>query len=894
MTHLWPILMSVLPQIIEWSQERPLWQQDALRRLVEQPKLDTSDYDELVALCKADAGLDVGDIDPARGLADGVTTHGAAGAPVVRLSRIDNVKNVNSLRDDQTLSIAPNGLTVAYGDNGAGKSGYVRVLKQLCRARGARDAVHPNVYSDPTGPTSATVYYEIIASGSSLASGEVDTGITPRTVVWGPGIPGPDELAQVSVFDSRSASVYVTEENAVAYLPHGTDLFPKLVSVAEIVRSYLDQEIAEIDLRRDRFESIPVGTEVFEALASLHVSSAKERIDKLATVTDAERASLVDLRAQERRLQTEDPTAKAKELRRCVTRLNEARGRLETLKKALDASKIADLKAARMALDSARTAAELASGSVFSDAPIVGVGSDVWRELWRAARKFAEHGVIPPRPFPTGPTDDPRCVLCQQPLDGDSAARMERFEEFVRGETRTQVDHAIKELEIRVRSLEKLEPNNIADRVLLDEIAAFDMDLVALLNDCTNQLSTRRDVAIAAAKAEVAPAQWETFVHMPTGVLTRLGQLVKRLDDEAANYEITADPETLKRVSSAIREIEARLTLDSLRERVYAEIDRQQRKMGLRNALSTTNTAGITRRNTEILKEVVTEPLTDTFAEHIRTLGLTHLPVGVTSSGGEKGRAFHSLALEKNASIQVSTDEVLSEGEHRGVALAAFLAEISLQDSASTVVFDDPVSSMDHSRREFVARRIVEIAKIRPVLVFTHDLVFLLLLQRTADKQLVPVHPRYFRRDGTRAGLVVEDWPWDGQTVKTRLGVLKQMIQGFEKLAKTDRPHYETDVRSFYDRLRTTWERAVEEVLFNGAIRRFGKEVQTQRLKNLHRLNEQHLIDLEAGMTRTSDWIQGHDHAADLSLPVPEPHEAAADLDALERWVTAVKKDLKN
>ncbi len=109
-----------------------------------------------------------------------------------------------------------------------------------------------------------------------------------------------------------------------------------------------------------------------------------------------------------------------------------------------------------------------------------------------------------------------------------------------------------------------------------------------------------------------------------------------------------------------------------------------------------------------------------------------------------------------------------------------------------------------------------------------------------------------------------------------------------------DRPRYETEVRTFYDRLRTTWERAVEEVLFNDAIRRFGKEVQTQRLKNLHRLTEQHLADLDAGMTRASEWIQGHDHAADLALPIPEPHEVAADLDTLEQWVKTVRTTLQS
>ncbi len=44
-------------------------------------------------------------------------------------------RGVNALAEDQTLKFGPN-LTVIYGDNAAGKAGYIRILKSACRARG--------------------------------------------------------------------------------------------------------------------------------------------------------------------------------------------------------------------------------------------------------------------------------------------------------------------------------------------------------------------------------------------------------------------------------------------------------------------------------------------------------------------------------------------------------------------------------------------------------------------------------------------------------------------------------------------------------------------------------------------------------------------------------------
>jgi hypothetical protein len=58
-----------------------------------------------------------------------------AGSAPVSLLSIFHHRGVNALAEDQTLRFAPN-VTVVYGDNAAGKTGYIRILKSACRARG--------------------------------------------------------------------------------------------------------------------------------------------------------------------------------------------------------------------------------------------------------------------------------------------------------------------------------------------------------------------------------------------------------------------------------------------------------------------------------------------------------------------------------------------------------------------------------------------------------------------------------------------------------------------------------------------------------------------------------------------------------------------------------------
>jgi hypothetical protein len=297
------------------------------------------------------------------------------------------------------------------------------------------------------------------------------------------------------------------------------------------------------------------------------------------------------------------------------------------------------------------------------------------------------------------------------------------------------------------------------------------------------------------------------------------------------------------------------------------------------------NTAPITRKNSELIAEAVSQPLAEEFKRELVALRLTHIPITLEPTRGEKARALHTLQLGKSATDDVGTDEVLSEGEHRCIALAAFFAEVSLQESHSTLVFDDPVSSLDHSRREYVARRIVALAKGRPVLVFTHDMVFLSMLQKTAEDEQVDIARCMFWRTASLAGLVTDDWPWFGVKAKARVGQLKQVVVQLRRLAATDRPRYESEVHDFYGRLRDTWERAVEDHLLNGAIRRFGTEVKTKSLDNLHKLSESHIEALDQGMTKTSRWLRGHDHAAALGLPMPEPDELTSDVAQLEKWI---------
>lgn len=115
---------------------------------------------------------------------------------------------------------------------------------------------------------------------------------------------------------------------------------------------------------------------------------------------------------------------------------------------------------------------------------------------------------------------------------------------------------------------------------------------------------------------------------------------------------------------------------------------------------------------------------------------------------------MHKLKLELPQSR--SPVEILSEGEQRAVAIGSFLAEVGLNGGKDGIVFDDPVSSLDHRRRERVAKRLAVEAAQRQVVVFTHDIYFLCLLAEEAKLAGVPVATQSLTRRAEGSGLQIQ------------------------------------------------------------------------------------------------------------------------------------------
>ena len=404
--------MDVLGEILQWSEGRPDWQRDALRRLVVNGDLEDEDFEALTAICKRAHGLEEKqEFEP---LAKGHIRADGAEAGVVNLLDISHHDGVNALAQDQTIAFGP-GLTVVYGDNASGKSGYTRILKSACQARGSEELLG-NVLSGTAPPLPSASIRFTVGEGSG-----------PHE--WPGSSDADDSLSRVSVFDSRSAAVYLREKTDVAFRPFGLDLFDKLSDACEIVQRRLERDRRALDAGAIMPE-LPEGTAAHTLVSRLSSLTKPETVAALGTLSEQEQQELALLEKQLADIRATDSVKAAGELQLRGGRFRSLIDHLQRVDSALTADALQELFDAQGIAQEKRDAAQKLREATIPDGLLTGTGSDNWSTMWEAAKAFSEQEAYKDRPFPVT-ENGAQCVLCHQSLEQEAAARLRQFATFV-------------------------------------------------------------------------------------------------------------------------------------------------------------------------------------------------------------------------------------------------------------------------------------------------------------------------------------------------------------------------------------------------------------------------------------------------------------------------------
>ena len=279
---------------------------------------------------------------------------------------------------------------------------------------------------------------------------------------------------------------------------------------------------------------------------------------------------------------------------------------------------------------------------------------------------------------------------------------------------------------------------------------------------------------------------WDAVPLLGENPRRRLRDLAARQLKSARTCDRAADEEKSTALKAKRDELRARKNLATCVTALLGLIDRMTMKCSLESCRKHLKTKPISDKSKDLATSAVTVALKTSLDEEFRTLGIGHIGTKLKDRN-DKGKIKLRLLLDLPTSNKL--EEILSEGEQRAIALGSFLAELTLANHAGGIVFDDPVSSLDHWRRQDVAKRLVKEAARRQVIVLTHDTSFLGQLRDEIEDSKIPQSIQFLEWKDDTPGHVSEGLPWEHKTWEERIQSLEkaQEIPGRQALAAISR-----------------------------------------------------------------------------------------------------------
>jgi len=865
------ITATIHQDLIIWFKDMPVWQNEAFRRIANKGKLDVQEITDLVNLAQVEGGLQTkSSAFPVRLTNNDLPTIPVAtGVSPPRLLALHSLENVNALMPGQRL-IFGTGLTVIYGGNGAGKSGYARVLKKACRCNErAIEPVLKNVYQATTGSVTAKL--------------DIDNNGTIETLSWADGTKADERLRHFAVFDSKAARLFISDKNEVP----APSAFSKLETLGEIIKQVKDRlarMATEAQPQVDALKSFIDETATGKLISQINGLTTVKTLADALIWSETDEATLLDLETQSNTLKVSGPQVLRKQLQQRIARVQLLRVEMEKVETALSVSKVSALQAQSNQCKELKAAKSLAAQKALGLSVLLGAGTAGWEQLLRAAAEFYAQNAEQEDAYP-GKLDEAHCVLCQQKLDNASHARLSSFWQFLQDTAAVRLAEAEKCLTELTKELDQTTestPSNVnaIASQLSEEIPEIWPEALKFFDEY--------GAIYTAIFTALENASWTTLPKPPTSLLIKCDAVVNALTDQDAKL---GDPvhaaNAAAKIATSLKDLNARKRAFNGKTLIVAHLEKLKSAQSLKTLSESISTRSVSTKVSSLQKQYVTEAFLGALKTESKSLGLKRAIPSLTPKT-ESGRTTHSVAIE--GASHGSPDAVFSEGERTALALAYFLVDISTSTETPCAIFDDPVTSLDHRIRTKVVERLCALGSERQVVVFTHDLPFYCELKAAATHANIAVKIQAVETLGRTVGIIREAEPVDAMKVTEREILLQSMLKeamGVEAAGNSE--EFAAHAFRFYSRLRSTWERAVEELMFNKVVQRFEKEVATRSLRGAI-VDEDSIKRVFAGMTKCSSLIDGHDHAIALNADTPDCDEMRADLTALMNFRTDVGK----
>lgn len=855
--------MSIYQEILNWSQNKQPFVKDALRRLITSTTLTQNDIDELVQLVKKECGdatitLNAVPLDSIH-----IPTVTATSGNYPKLISLNNPINICALHDQGSLQFSNSGLTAIYGNNGSGKSSYSRILRKLCWSRNPSVALKKNVFNPHVNQQQVNFVVENNGSNISIA--------------WTENSSSNPILNSIFVFDNSCGDIYINNENPTEYKPVGIDVLEKLISTFGSISQALNASVALYNTQKPTLPPTLQQTNTAQWYGNIE-RLLRTDIDTYIQLTQASierKQELINLTS------TQNPQQNITTLNSQKVRINSYIQQITQIEVLFNEENINELIRHRNMFESVNQAYQIATGELESINTLDGFGTDPWRTLWESAKNFAHSSNLSDgENFPSLGSLE-KCVLCQQELDERAKQRLMTFNQFVLNDISAQLNSINSTIQQKqnlyntivippiehLTELEQLIPN------FRENYTQFSNSIFALKNSILSFLQNGGELNI---RLQILSPSVASVIVGIDSQITQNNQLLQN------RHTLVAE----------LNELSAKEFLFNNKAIILQYFDEYKYKSWISECQSQLTTNGISRKIGELMEDQAVSLQHQEFVSHLNFFNRDLAnKVFISKTRTTQGNTFQKCSLN---GISDSINSILSEGEQKIIALSNFLAECTIDNRLNTIIFDDPVTSLDMDYKDLIATKIVQMSQNRQIIVFTHDLSFLRSLidihKVTASTDCLVVGIDKF--NGI-SGIVTDEIPYLARNVQERIDSIRRILHEHDSLAPADAHGRETKLDSARKRFRMLLERSVEEVLSNKTYERFSRNIHLKK-GNLssYIVTEQSDVDFLLNLFGKYS-VTEHDGGISTIPLLPNKAVIEQDLTAYSAWKDGFKNRLR-
>ena len=783
------------------------------------------------------------------------------------LLEISEVKGVCALAPTKSLKFGL-GLNIVYGENGCGKSSYVKILKKAQDPKSSIN-IFGNIYTEgeKTKP-SANLTFDYDGSKS--------------TELWSSSS---KKSHPIRIYDTQIAKQFVEEKNDVIYEPKLLQVFSELAKIIEYVNVQLTEQISS---QKSTLTKPPESiSECSRIIEYLNLQDSEETCRFKTTILFSENDKK-ELEAITSALADNDPQGTLKQLSARKRYLTDKCNEIKTVSAKLDDSFIVKYKQHRK--KQIETKAEYDDFikksrdiSIFK-----GLGTPEWANLWESSKSYIDY--ISKIDEDTKNKASDYCVLCQQKLSKEALNKRQMLHEFYDSKLKTEYDNANNEFTDLVREVSEL-----LEHLNKSEIK-FSLESNAIPTEISEKILELIDSLYSRAKwiyeydddSEYPPENIEikSTVDYFNGIIEEIDTKESSLDKLIKDYD--------KQHNRCLELTAEKWLCDN-----KSNLDVKNKIFVLNNLLSKSKTNKVTTLKKNLSQIMITEAYIERFKNELNMISSNHSINVELIQGASKGKVYHKVALV-GAVEKRNTEEILSEGEYRAVSIAAFLADLSAWNVNQAFVFDDPINSLDQNYEENIAKRLVLLAGERQVIVFTHRLAFAEMLNRLAQsknnaakaKGTAKININYVKLARNPLGDPDYQNDFANSKLDSKLNSLDGPIRNAEK-AQAEGDHSTADMllKGLCSTLRDIVEKSIETTLLNSIVSRYGQNVSSEKIRYLKAITETDVDFIDGMMTKYSKF--DHSHSDEAPVPLPSIDEFKTDVNAIKDWYMSFKTQLR-